>query len=375
MNKEVISTRQGIKMAILFLFGSTLIMGTGGAPGRDMWISTLAAVIATVPVYMIYARILSLFPGKDLFEILEHNFGKAIGKLMGIVFVWFAFHLGALVMRNIGEFIFTESLTQTPMIAPMIGFALLCIWGAKAGVETIAKCADYFILFVMVLLVVYSLLAIPIMDVENVPPIMGKGLLSSLKGTFSAFSYPFGEALVLMYIFSSIKEKKATYRIFLMALLVAGITISFIALRNIMILGPFTLKSVYFPAYTAITRINIGNFLQRIEVGVTIVFLLCGFMKTSICLLGATKGLGRILGFDDYRILVTPVGLLMLNLSYIIYGSIMEMYDWAFKIWPYYAFIFEAVLPVFIWIFIEVKEKLRNTSANEDAALDEGGSS
>ncbi|MDF2533385.1 MAG: hypothetical protein K0Q65_2966, partial [Clostridia bacterium] len=102
MNKEKISDSQGMKLVILFIFGSTLVMGTGGEAERDMWISIVIAVFLAVPIYLIYSRILSLFPDKDLFEILEQNFGKFFGKLISLVFIWFAFHLGALVLRNFG---------------------------------------------------------------------------------------------------------------------------------------------------------------------------------------------------------------------------------------------------------------------------------
>ncbi|HYE11095.1 MAG TPA: GerAB/ArcD/ProY family transporter, partial [Patescibacteria group bacterium] len=123
--------------------------------------------------------------------------------------------------------------------------------------------------------------------------------------------------------------------------------------------GSDTLGSVYFPSYTAISRVNIGNFLQRLEVAVAIVFILSGFIKISICLLAATKGITKLFGFKDYRALVTPVGLLMVNLAYLVYGSIMEMFEWADDIWPYYAFPFQVLLPLIILIAVEIKSRMQ----------------
>lgn len=362
MSKENISDTQGIKIVILFIFGSTLVMGTGGEAGRAMWVAITLAVVFSIPAYLVYSRILSLFPGKDLFEILELNFGKVFGKLLSLLFVWFAFHLGALVIRNFGEFISTVGLPETPRIVPMIIFALVCIWGVKAGIEVLARCSDYFIVFVIGLLIIYSVLAIPNMDPDNIQPILEKGFGIVLKGVFTSFAYPFGESVVFLLVFSALKDNKSSYRSYIPALLISGMILTYTALRNIMIMGPLTLETVYFPAYAAISRINVGNFLQRLEIGVTIVFLLSGFIKVSVCLLGATKGLTRILGFDDFRILVLPVGLLMTNLAHIIYKDIDEMFEWAFKVWPYYAFPFQVILPLFIWIFIEIKMKMKRSN-------------
>jgi spore germination protein KB len=374
LNKEKISDFQGIKLVILFIFGSTLVMGTGGEAERDTWISIITAVVLSIPLLFIYSRILSLFPGKDLFQILELNFGKFIGKLISLVFVWFAFHLGALVLRNFGEFISTVGLPETPRIVPMIIFGLLCILGAKAGIETMAKCGEYFIVFVMVLLILFSLLVIPNMDMDNILPVMGEGIGKAMSGILSSLTYPFGETVVFMMLFSALQHKKSSYKVYISALLFGGTIIAFLSFRNILVLGPSTIKAVYFPAYSAISRVNIGNFLQRMEIAVTIVFILSGFTKISLCLMAASKGVARILGFDDYRILVTPVGLLMVNLAHIIYKDIMEMFDWAFEVWPYYALPFQVILPILIWIFIEIKQRAKNKPQETELAVEDGSS-
>lgn len=360
MNKEKISDIQGRKLLVLFLFGSTLIIGTGGEARRDTWLSITAAIVLAIPLFMVYSRILSLFPGRDLYQILELNFGKFFGKLLSLPFIWFAFHLGALVLRNFGEFIITVALLETPMIVPIIMFGLLCIWGAKAGIETMAKCAEYFIIFVMALIVLFSILVIPNMDPDNLLPIMGNGFGKAMAGVLSSLTFPFGETVIFMAIFSALQHKKSPYKVFIPALLFGGAIVVLIALRNMLVLGPFTIESVYFPSYSAISRVNIGNFLQRMEIAVTVIFILSGFTKITLCLMAAAKGLGRVLGFDDYRILVTPVGLLMVNLASIIYKDIIEMFEWAFKVWPYYAFPFQVILPVLIWIFIEIKQRATN---------------
>lgn len=374
MNKEKILDSQGIKMMVLFIFGSTLVVGTGGEAERDMWISVAAAILLAIPVCLIYSRVLTLFPGKDLFEILELNFGKFFGKLISLLFIWFAFHLGALVLRNFGEFIIDVDLPETPMIVPIIIFGFLCIWGAKAGIETIAKCSEYFLLFVMSLIILFGFLIIPNMDMDNILPIMGNGLSKALAGLLSSFTFPFGETVVFMMVFSALQNKKSPYKVYITALLLGGTVVIYIAVRNIMVLGPDTIKAVYFPSYSAISRINIGNFLQRVELTVTIIFVLSGFIKVAVCLLAATKGVASVLGFDDYRILVMPIGLLMINLSYLIYKDIGEMFDWAVKVWPYYALPFQVVLPVMIWIFIELKQRAKNKTNETELAAEDGTS-
>jgi spore germination protein KB len=336
-----------------------MVIGTGVEAGRDMWISTLAATFLSLPVILIYCRIASLFPGKDLIEILELNFGKLIGRLLSIPFIWFAFHLAAIVLRNFGEFISTIALPETPKTVPMIIFAFICILAVKAGIETIGRCSQYFILLIAVEIIIVNMLNIPNMEIENLRPLMTLEASKYMQSIFTAFSFPFGETVIFLMLFSSVQKKNSVYKIFLSAIIIAGLIISFTTARNIMVLGPNTMEAMYFPSYSAISRVNIGNFLQRMEIVVTIAFLLAGFIKISVALLAATKGFARLFGFEDYAIWVVPIGLLMVNMSYLLYDDITEMFEWAQKIWPYYAFPFQVILPIGIWIALEVKRMLK----------------
>lgn len=360
MNKELISDKQGINLTVLFIFGSSLVMGTGGEAKNDMWISVMLALFISAPTLMIYARILSRYPGKDLYDILEEVFGKYLGRIFSLAFIWFSFHLGALVLRNFGEFMNTVGLPETPIIVPIIMFAFTCALGVKSGIETLAKCSDLFIVGVFSLLFLLAFLTVPNMRSENLLPIMYNGFKPVLQGAFSAFSFPFGELVVFMMVFDSLKTPNSSYKVYLMSLAIGGLIVLFIAIRNIMVLGGDTLGSVYFPSYAAISRVNIGNFLQRLEISVSIVFILSGFIKISICLMAATKGIAKLFGYKDYRFLVIPVGLLMVNLAYIVYGSIMEMFEWAVDIWPYYAFPFQVIFPLIILIAVEIKAWMQN---------------
>jgi len=371
MIEEKISDREGITLSVLFVFGSSLVMGSGGQAKNDSWIAVLLAILFSAPVLFMYARILYRHPGKNLYEILEDIFGKYAGKLLSLVFIWFSFHLGSLVLRNFGEFINTVGLPETPAIVPIIVFSLICVLGVKAGIETLARCSSYFITLVMVFTAVIFFFTIPKIDIENLRPVLSNGLKPVLIGAFAAFTFPFCELVIFMGVFDCLKTSKSSYTVYLKALLFGGLVICFISARNVMVLGVESLGNTYFPSYAAVSRVNIGNFIQRLEVVVAIVFILTGFMKISICLLAAAKGISRLTGIKDYRVLVTPVALLMVNFAYIIYDSIMEMFEWAEDIWPYYAFPFQVIFPFFIFAAVEIKAWLqgRKKKAKEEAPV------
>jgi spore germination protein KB len=115
------------------------------------------------------------------------------------------------------------------------------------------------------------------------------------------------------------------------------------------------LASFYFPSYEAVRRIKIGDFLQRIEITVSFVFFIGVLFKSSVCLLAVAKGVSKLFKLNDYRSVVIQIGLMMIYFAYIIYDNSMEMKYWAFKIYPYYAFPVQVIIPVIMWIFAEIK--------------------
>ncbi len=357
MNEDRLSDRQGIRIIISFIFGSTLIIGSGGAAESDAWLAIIIAILAAIPILMMYSRILSHFPEKGFFEILEETFGKNAGKLIALPFIWFAFHLGALVLRNFGEFIITVALPETPEIVPMLIYVFICIFAIKDGLTTVANCSSFFTYISIFVLVLFGFLSIPNMRPENFEPVAFEGIKPIIEGAFSSITFPFLETIVFLMIFKPINSNKSVRKVFISGLLIGGIFVLFTTSRNIMVLGSEAIGTVYFPSYAAVTRINIGDFLQRLEIAVSIVFLVSGFVKISVCLLAASKGLSRILGFASYKSIVIPVGLLMTTLAVVVYDNIMDMFEWAFYIWPYYAIVFQVILPFLIFIAVEIKAR------------------
>lgn len=360
MKKEIISSKQGICIITLFLIGSKLIIAGSLEAGKDAWISNTIGIMFAIPILMVYARILSLFPGQDLFKILQIVFGNIIGKIISLGFFWYSFSSSALVMRNLTEFINVTSLTETPQIINVIVMGLLCIWAVKEGIEVIGRWAEF--LFPLIILLVISLISLSLgkIEIDNILPIMHNDFRTVLKEGYFSFSFPFTQTVIIMMIGYAFKKEDNKNKIFINGLLIGGIAIVIDVLRNILLMGEDFVKSTYFPSYSAIGLINIGKFLQRFEIIVAIIFVCGVFVKISVYLLAACKGLASIINIKEYRIFAFPIGLLMINLSLILFDSIIDMRYWIFNIHNLYVFPFQVFFPLIIWIGAEIKIKKAN---------------
>lgn len=356
MQREQISDKEAICLLIVFVIGSTLIIGVGGNANNDAWIAGIAGLLMVIPMLLIFSRILSLFQGKDLFDILKITLGKVIGKIVAVLYIWYAFHLGALVLRNFGEFINIVAMPETPMLVPLLCLGLVCIIAVRLGIEVLGRTTAFFLPIVLFILAAVQLLAVPQFNLAYIKPFFGSGLVPILHGAFMTFSFPFAETVLFIGIFSSLKTNKSPFKVYFWGIFISASIIIIITIRNIAMLGNM-LGSFYFPSYAAVGMISIGDFIQRIEVTVSFVFVFGVFIKSSICLLAACKGIGKVFNLKDYRSIVIQTGLLMIYFAYTVYDNSMEMTYWAFKIYPYYAFPFQVILPIIIWILAEIKAR------------------
>lgn len=355
---EVITNKQGIFIMSIFIVGSFMVLGTGSEAKQDIWIAIFIGFVMSLPMLIVYSKILSLFPGKDLFDILIEVFGNIVGKIISILFVWYAFHLGSMVIRNFSEFVNVVSFPETPQFILVAFLGLLCIWVSKAGIEVLGRWAAFvfpIILIIFILTIVFSMTNAHLI---NLKPVLYNGIKPVLTSAISISTFPFAETVVFMMVFNTLQNNKKISKVFLISALIGCGLMILVSVRNILVLGPQVTFDYYFPSYIAVRTINIGDFLQRIEVVVAIVFITGGFLKISVCLCAATRGAAKILNIKNYRNIVAPIGLLMMDLASIIYGNTMEMFDWAAKIYQYYAIPFQVILP--IAVLIAAKIKLRN---------------
>lgn len=362
MNREVISDKQGISLLVMIIIGSTMVMGSILEIGKDFWLALILSIVISLPMLIIYARITSLFFRKDCFDIIEIIFGKYFGKLINILYIWYSLHLGSIVLREFSEFIVTVNYPETPFVIPLIVLGILCIYGVKSGIEVMGRVSE-FILPILILSVLLSVLGlIPNMDFNVIHPLFNVKIESVLKGGFQNFSFPFGEIILFSFIASSFNRKSSSYKVYITTLLLGGLILLILGFGDVLVLGEDLVKGSYFPSYTSVSLINIGNFIQRGEILVGILIMLGGFIKISIFLLVASKGFMKVFKFKDYRFLVVPLGLLMIELAFLNFESIIETEIWLSEIWRYYSFPFQVVLPILIWIGAEIRKKhLKNT--------------
>ncbi len=354
MQKEMISMRQAFCIVALFICGSSVVIGGSSDADQDTWISMLLAFIGVIPFLLFYARIMRLFPQKDIFEIFDILFGKIIGKVFTLLISWYALHLCAMVLCNFSEFIEIVAMPETPQLPLTIVMLAVTVYIAFSGIETLGKWAIITLPLLSFVVALTIVISIKHMDFSNLQPVMGNEFSKIANGSLKLFSFPLAETVLFLGVAGAIKMKTNPYKLYVYAAAFAMLILLVVAVRNIALLGPAILKIEYFPSYVAARIINIGEFLPRIEGTISMNFIISGITKITVCLLVAVKGISHFFGVTNYRKILIPVSLLTLAVSAILYKSAMEMFAFI-DVYPYYAALFEIIIPLIVWLFAEIK--------------------
>ena len=354
LEKGRISSFQLSVLIIGFVFGSSVIITPGGSAGYDAWIAVSIGLVEGLLIAWIFTALAKQFKDKTIIEISFLVYGKFLGKCISLLFIWYLFHLGAMVLNNYIRFFNLEIYPNTPKTVGLLLLILVCASTVGRGIEVLARCS--FILVAIFILVASAdtFLLIPHTDLNNLMPVLDVSTGKLLWAAHGAASFPFAETvaflMVLAFVDKSGKGPSAVTR----GLLIAGFTLIIVAARNAAVLGQ--MASTYnYPTYLAAQLIDVGDVLTRLEVLVAINLITMGFIKISVLFYGTVLGLAQVFNLSSYRPIILPVGILMVILALTNVGNTIKMFDFADKGYPIYAVPFQIGIPLITLVVAKLR--------------------
>jgi len=293
---------------------------------------------------------------------LESLFGKVIGKLLIIIFTFYTMQTGGIVLRNGSQFVNINGLPNTPIMLIMLCIVALTAYFVKSGMKVMGKWAELFAVIFSLAIFVVVILGIPKMDIQNVRPFLYRGIKPVMVSAFYTFSFPFGEIITFSLVFSSFEKGKKISKVYRNGLFIGGAIMLIASLNNALVIGVESMNATYYPTYVTATKIAIPPFLQRTEVVLASVIVIASFTKTAVYLLASCIGIAKLFNCKDYKFIVTPVAIIFMIWSFNLFKSVMELREWDLAVWKEFSFVFQGILPTFIFISAIIKKKIRGVS-------------
>ena len=361
VEKARISGIQLFFFLIGFLYGSTSILNAAISAKNDAWLAIILGGAGGALLAAMYVAVALLNPSKTLVEILRDRFGRFAGNVVALLYIWYFIHLASLVFRNFGEFITTATFPETPMAVITGIFAALLVYGINSGVEVMGRVGELFMPFIPLIVIIISLSVLTTCDFMSFLPVLENGINPVLHAAFGFMTFPFGEMVVFLMLFPHLNKRGNMKKIVALSVLFIVALNLFIFFRDVCVLGSDLMyRATFVPHMTSLLIPGIN-----VEPLVDINLLIGGGMKISICIYAAAKALSQVLGIDDYRKLTMAITTFCVVLSIWLYENVLEMFNWAEKVWPYYSIPFQIAIPLLLLI-LSLK---RNVKSSESETL------
>lgn len=371
-----VSAGQIAVFLVLFTIGSTPMFELGSEAGQDSWIAISIAAAAGFCLLLVYRALYNRAPDTNLVGLYKLHFGKLLGGLLGAALaVVFALES----MRNVrdfGELISATLLPQTPMWCTMLVLTGIVYYTARQGVEAFFRVNQVLIpvLAVSYISLLGLFLASGLLDFNRLRPVLENGFRPVLHAAFpDILPFPFGQVMVLMMFWTYARRSPSTGAMSYGAYI--GVSLFLIAVNMVlmMVLGPELYRLAELPTLEAVEQIRLFNFLERLDILVTLLLYIGLYVKATGLFFGSVIALRTAWGVP-YRAGALVMAPLIFTASFL--EPIMSQHLWTgmtvyLKFSPYY----QIALPLLMLVMGIgwVKKKAQRQAGQGGAKARAGG--
>lgn len=323
---------------------------------QDLWISILLSfpiqLLLTAPIYFLWTR----FPNKTIIQYSQSIFGIG-GKLIGLLYVCFFIHLTSVLMVQFCYFLVIAIMPETPIAFFLISFMLVCAYAVRNGIEVISRLTEIFVPITIGAVIIIIIFMFKLMDFKGVLPMMENGFMPIFYGGLTTAGRSV-EILIFAMLLPYLNNFKKVKSAILFSYLLIDLNVLLIALAIITTFGAVDAKIHLFPFFDAIKLVNIGEFLERIEV-IHMAIWLCGIViQVSLFYYFSALGLGQLCNLKDYKPLVLPLGTIIVSLAILIAPNIVEQFTFLnYKVFIWYSLFFILVIPSILFVVSLIRRK------------------
>ncbi|WP_416150856.1 GerAB/ArcD/ProY family transporter [Salipaludibacillus sp. HK11] len=365
VGKVKLTPFQIFSLIILFELGSAIVFSIGVEAKQDAWIAILLGMVGSILLFFVYYYLFKQFPDLTLIEYIKKILGKHLGWVVGFLYTVYFLYIAVRVLRDFEDLIVTAILPETPAFIVGLLMTLTIIYVVYHGIEVLARTGEfYFLIFLLIGLVVNFLYLVSgVIDIENILPFLGEGWKPILDASFpQILTFPFGEIIVFTMLFPLLNNKKSALKVAIFGLVISGLLIAFSQMMNIAVLGVDIVERSSFPLLSSISKIQIGDFLERLDALAVISLIVGLFFKISIFTYAGVVGASILFKVKRYQTLLFPISMIVLGGSMSISESLAEHLDKGFAVVPDYLHLpFQIYIPLVLLVITIIRKKYFKT--------------
>lgn len=367
MEKAKINPTQLFVLVVLFEMGSSILVGLGAEAKQDAWITILLGMISGIALFHVIYFLFLYYPDIPPTSYVQKITGKFMGRILAFFYIVYFIYGASRVLRDFGELLTTTIYSNTPLFIVNTLMILAIIYGIHKGFEVLARVGElyfalvYFLAISGILLVAFS----GLIHIENLQPMLENGWKPVIKTTVKeTITFPFGEMIVFSMVLPFVNERKKVRKVCIGGMLLSGINIMITSMINVAALGVDLFVRSPFPLLSTVSKIQLADFIERLDVLFMLYLVIGGFFKIAIFYYAAVAATADLFHFKNQRKLIFPIGLITLFASMTIASNYAEHIQEGLQIVPIYLhWPFQIIVPMILLVIAYFRNRKKRSQA------------
>lgn len=327
MEKAKLSVIQLFALMFIFEMGTALVVSYGTNARKDAWLAILLALCGGIVLFYIFHFLYRQYPNLLFTGYIRELFGKYLGWIVGLLYCLHFLYICGRNVRELGDLLVSSTLSETPLLAINLTLVLVICYVIHLGIEVVGRTAEVFMVVLLLLGAAGNFFVLVSGDVDfhQIRPFLERGWKPIFTTAFPhLLIFPFGEMIAFTMLLPYLNRPQLAKRAWLAAMISSGMILSWTVLLNTSVLGVDVMQRSVFPTLTAVGKVNLFDFIERLDAIVVFTLLITVFFKASIYLYAAVLEIADLFKLKTYRQILLPIGTIVIFLSLAMASSFSE---------------------------------------------------
>lgn len=264
-------------------------------------------------------KLFKVFPNSDILDLSEYLGGKVFKIIISLIFIYLYFLTVFTTVIDFSNLLKIIYFHRSPIIFIILFFILALLISNLLGLRSIAKTISLIVPFTIASILFTFFAVYDSFSIDQYTPILGNGYKSVfLEGLTNIFSF---SIIVFFFFFKPLLKNCYDFEKVTISSFILSWILLFLTIISLLTVFPVTNNSsnINF-LYSIARKINLGDFLQRLDALFILLWILCVFSYLSIItfilntiLKKATSASNR--SMFSYLVAITAIGLCLLPIN------------------------------------------------------------
>ncbi|WP_077622838.1 GerAB/ArcD/ProY family transporter [Sediminibacillus massiliensis] len=328
---------------------------------QHVWLPLLLAIILSLLIGWGMLTISRFFAGDSFLVVLQRLTGKFLGGIIGLLYFVYFFILFVIHTQMIVTTFKSLFLPRTPTYATLILVLILALYCSLLGIEVLARASNMVMLLFILVLLFLILAVLPNIHVSYYLPLLPRSTENLWYGTLIPFM-SMGQVVIIsaIYPFVNYKEETAKVGWLILGIFFALLITSMVVLESVGAFSAFELERLRYPTVELITLIQVGEFMERLEIFLVTMWAGAVLMVIGILFTIACYTFKQV--FQRNNMEAKVLNLLLIFTSFILIVLFVpnsdELISFIFGRWVYISLLFQAVMPIALLLIFFIRTKV-----------------